>query len=820
MNALNSVDIIVPIYNAYDDLTKCIASVYQMTDLSLHRLILIDDNSSDPRVLPYLTSIQGGNIIVIHNDINKGFSANVNMGMRNSDHDVILLNSDTIVTSNWIDKIYTCAYSDEQIATVTPLSNSATLASVPVFGVDNRLPAHVTIDRMSNIIERCSLREYPRIPVAVGFCMFIKRVVINSIGFFDEETFGRGYGEENDFCYRAELYGYKQVLCDDTFIYHKGTGSFLSEEKEKLIQEHIGILEDRYPEFMKATHLYCMENPHQFIRDNINIHLNFENDKRNLLYVLHADIDEAGENHIGGTQFYVRDLCIELGSQYNIFVMTPTANAIHLVAYINNKKYQCNFPIKDHGILQPFKSKTYKDIYELILNAFEIDIIHIHHIQGQSFDIFYSANSQNIPVILSIHDFYMICPTIFLYSIDGFLCINGHQGDCKKCLKQKLHITDTINYIDKWRKEVKEILPFVHKVIFPSNSAEKIFEQYYPDIKNKSLVIPHGITLKSPELVPPILNAELGSDNIQYYIEKVQISKPNENEISGWAFLKNCDNNLYHTFIEVIDSQGTVHIYKTSKTNRLDVDEYFHGNGKYLKSGFQSHIMKCDLPSGALSMKLIIQSDTQYFKTSEIVNTYSETIDFETSFNVAFIGGLSYVKGSDIAYDMIRNNSDINWFTFGNIDPQVPLAHLSKTNLFNIGEYQQDEIVNLLNKYHIDLICILSKCAETFCYTLSEALLARIPVIALDNGAVGERLKESQCGWTMPANSSSDTLMQKIHELMYSTEYESVKSKIAQLSVKTSSAMAKEYNEIYAAIKNQVTYKNYASNLIYKYLEK
>ena len=40
MNALNSVDIIVPIYNAYDDLTKCIASVYQMTDLSLHRLIL------------------------------------------------------------------------------------------------------------------------------------------------------------------------------------------------------------------------------------------------------------------------------------------------------------------------------------------------------------------------------------------------------------------------------------------------------------------------------------------------------------------------------------------------------------------------------------------------------------------------------------------------------------------------------------------------------------------------------------------------------------------------------------------------------------
>ena len=64
--------------------------------------------------------------------------------------------------------------------------------------------------------------------------MFVKREVIDKVGYFDAETFGRGYGEENDFCYRAEQLGYHHVMCDNTFIYHSGTGSFLTEEKREI----------------------------------------------------------------------------------------------------------------------------------------------------------------------------------------------------------------------------------------------------------------------------------------------------------------------------------------------------------------------------------------------------------------------------------------------------------------------------------------------------------------------------------------------------------------------------------------------------------
>ena len=227
-----SVDIIIPIYNAFEDLQICLESIYKHTDLKKNRLVLINDNSPDERIRPYLDSQKKEGAIVIHNETNKGFSNNINIGMAQSEeNDVILLNSDTIVTKNWVEKMVECAYSARCIGTVTPLSNNATLCSVPNFCQENELPKGMSVDEMAAIVEECSMKKYPRIVVAHGFCMLVKRELIRAIGNFDAETFGRGYGEENDFCNRAEQMGYIHVMCDNTYILHTGKKSFVSKEK-------------------------------------------------------------------------------------------------------------------------------------------------------------------------------------------------------------------------------------------------------------------------------------------------------------------------------------------------------------------------------------------------------------------------------------------------------------------------------------------------------------------------------------------------------------------------------------------------------------
>lgn len=268
------VDIIIPVYNAYDDLQKCLNSLYQYTNLTENRLILINDNSSDDRIKPYLEEQKKDNVIVIHNGSNKGFSNNVNLGMSKSqERDVILLNSDTIVTKNWVEKMVACAYSDSSIGTVTPLSNNATLCSVPNFCKENKLPEGMSVDQMAVIVEECSLRKYPQITVANGFCMYIKREVINTIGNFDAKTFERGYGEENDFCNRAGQRGYIHVMCDDTYIYHSGTKSFTSKEKKAYIKAHEKILYERYSQQMRENEIHCKENPNGWVGKNIADHI-------------------------------------------------------------------------------------------------------------------------------------------------------------------------------------------------------------------------------------------------------------------------------------------------------------------------------------------------------------------------------------------------------------------------------------------------------------------------------------------------------------------------------------------------------------------
>ena len=94
-------DVIIPIYNAYDATVNCIESVIKNTDLTKDRLILVNDCSPDKRISTHINEVKQNNptlnITVIENEVNKGFVGTVNVGMKCSDNDVLLLNSDTIV---------------------------------------------------------------------------------------------------------------------------------------------------------------------------------------------------------------------------------------------------------------------------------------------------------------------------------------------------------------------------------------------------------------------------------------------------------------------------------------------------------------------------------------------------------------------------------------------------------------------------------------------------------------------------------------------------------------------------------------------------
>ena len=218
--------LIIPVHNAPDVLDRCLESVYATVPDGAE-VIVIDDASTDGEVTSVLHRWQqrAGPSWQFHfQKQNLGFVATVNRGMKMTQRDIVLLNSDTEVTPGWLEGLQRCLASDPSIATATPWTNNGEIASIPGFCEANPPPQNP--ESVARLIAGTGTACYPELPTAVGFCMAVSRKALNTLGLFDEKTFGLGYGEENDFSMRAQQAGLRNVLCDDVYIVHLGGRSF------------------------------------------------------------------------------------------------------------------------------------------------------------------------------------------------------------------------------------------------------------------------------------------------------------------------------------------------------------------------------------------------------------------------------------------------------------------------------------------------------------------------------------------------------------------------------------------------------------------
>lgn len=357
------ITIIIPIYNAYDDTKKCIESVLQNTTIKFN-LILIDDKSTDLRISKLLDKYEEfPNVKIIRNEINKGFTRNVNLGISETDNDVILLNSDTIVTPRWVQKIIIAAYSEEDIGTLTPISNASDI-SVPIMNKNNNIPSFLNVNSMSYLVEKSSINGNLIAPTGNGFCLFIKRDTINDVGLFDEKNFGKGYGEESDFTSRAKENGWKNVRNDSIFIYHKRSASFSLNKANNLKQKHGEILAKKHPTIFDEWRLFV--NSDKLVKSIESIKYNLDNfhdnmAKKNILYI--TDFQDNIPNI---------DNVKKLAEQYNIFSLAFDSSVICFYVFNNDHFIKIN----EIELGDDFKNLVSLNCFYLkLLNSLNIDNI-------------------------------------------------------------------------------------------------------------------------------------------------------------------------------------------------------------------------------------------------------------------------------------------------------------------------------------------------------------------------------------------------------------------------------------------------------------
>lgn len=249
--------VVVPAFNAPDALRRCLDAL-SATIGARQPVIVIDDASDDPAVEPVIDAAPRA-WTRVRNESNLGFVATANLGITlAAGHDVVLLNADTQVTSDWLEAIERCASSDPTLASITPLTNNGEIASIPAFCQPNPWPDDP--EDWARACRESGPPRYPEVPTSVGFCMYLRRRAVDDIGLFDEAAFGRGYGEENDWCMRAIESGWRHVLCDDAFVAHEGGASFgpLGLEPGGSAME---TLLSRYPDYMERVQAYIEADP-------------------------------------------------------------------------------------------------------------------------------------------------------------------------------------------------------------------------------------------------------------------------------------------------------------------------------------------------------------------------------------------------------------------------------------------------------------------------------------------------------------------------------------------------------------------------------
>ncbi|MFM5247446.1 glycosyltransferase [Aeromonas caviae] len=262
------IDIVVPVFNALNDVKSCLYSLKDKQDGYAVKIIVVNDGSDEETTNWLRSYCHNDSIFELHeHPVNRGYTQAVNTGLRVSNAPyVITQNSDTIATNGWLRGLVRCINSSDKIGIAGPLSNAASWQNVPDLYDENRhfavndIPNSLKPDEMAAIVAKSSNRIYPKLPFVNGFCFMIKREVIDKIGIMDEENFPIGYGEENDFCIRAADAGYELAIADDTYVYHAKSKSFGHSRRAELSKQGSDNLKKKHGHEKYASLVEIVKN--------------------------------------------------------------------------------------------------------------------------------------------------------------------------------------------------------------------------------------------------------------------------------------------------------------------------------------------------------------------------------------------------------------------------------------------------------------------------------------------------------------------------------------------------------------------------------
>ncbi len=236
-------------------------------------VLVLDDASPHPGWSDELRGIcAAAGVGYYRSPRNLGIPRNMNLGLLHAEAEgydaCVLLNSDVVLPTNVVDQLVAVAATDQRIASVTPWSNE-----LSIYSLANSRPELLADQARVDGVSQSLADEFGAsclpVPVGVGFCLYVTRAAIDAVGIMDP-VFGRGYGEEVEWCCRATEAGLSHVLAPGAFAYHAGSATNVAEgvlgRGERSVHVNDAIVDMRHPWYRAELARFTAEDPLRELR--------------------------------------------------------------------------------------------------------------------------------------------------------------------------------------------------------------------------------------------------------------------------------------------------------------------------------------------------------------------------------------------------------------------------------------------------------------------------------------------------------------------------------------------------------------------------
>lgn len=471
-----TIDILVPVYNGLQYFDALFTSILQNTTIP-YRLIIANDKSSDPRVSEYLTDLvknnPGVNIQLVQNEQNLGFVRTVNKLSSLAQNHFVILNTDTEVPPQWLERLMAPIFNNPKIASTTPFTNAGAICSFPNFLEDNPIFQNMDVASLDAFFQSVNFeKNVVEIPTGVGFCMGINKKTCDQIGMFNE-IFGKGYGEENDWCMRAAQAGYKNIMVPNLFVYHKHGGSFTSAEKKQLGETNMKLIEKMHPDYLARVAAFTRKDPLKKLRNILRIKILSSLAPPRLVF----------DHSLGGG-----------ANEYSNSLIA--ADKLAAIATVQ-RTYLLRF--KGSGLEEITYSMARIQEVEQIVKLLNIQEILVNELVGfpRVFELvdFFQAlkqSSTSLKFTYLVHDYYSVCPIYMLLNDRTQYCgVPSNLDECSRCLKKNSLLKTIIPHVNydypnlempQWRSKFGQLLSSASQIICFSQSSRMILQKAYPNL--------------------------------------------------------------------------------------------------------------------------------------------------------------------------------------------------------------------------------------------------------------------------------------------------------------------------------------------------